>query len=114
MYIWCQIQLGETIYTQPLEKLINIQEKYQKEQSDELVEAFRSQIIVLSKLKLKKEFHYTNEEFNIKFNKSGGGYKNIGVIEDIYTSLIKNKDGNDGVHYTKLRNSQKHYNLTCF
>lgn len=99
VYKWCQIQLGETLYTQELEKIISIFEKYSKEESDELLKALNDQFEVLSKLGLKNELHYSNEEITIKLNKAGGGYKNIGLIEDIYANLIKNKKGNDGTHY---------------
>jgi DNA uptake protein ComE-like DNA-binding protein len=53
----------------------------------------------LTALGLKEAMHYPREERTIKESESGGGYKNIGTIEEILASLVRKKLGNDGTYY---------------
>lgn len=48
---------------------------------------------------LSEEIHYPIEERKIKEDESGGGYKSIGTVEEIYENLVKTKRGNDGTFY---------------
>ena len=59
----------------------------------------RRQLKALDDLGLKQGTHYSEEEWGIKRDKAGGGYENIGFIEDKYASLIRDKQGNDGTYY---------------
>lgn len=62
------------------------------DESDKLIQR-------LNDLGLKKEIHYPSEEWHVKAQASGGGYQNIGSIEEIYASLVRKKLGNDGTYY---------------
>jgi len=53
----------------------------------------------LTALGLKEEIHYSSEERAIKRSEAGGGYKNIGTIDEILASLSRKKLGNDGTFY---------------
>jgi len=54
---------------------------------------------MLTALGLKEEIHYSREEQSIKKHEAGGGYQNIGTIEEILASLVRKKVGNDGTFY---------------
>ena len=106
---WCLIQLGEQKYTSVLRKyvdtLVAIQDDDSKEKHDELAE-YQSEI---DELGLKKEIHYTIEELNAKYPKGGGGYVNIGFVEERYADLVRTKRGNDGTHYKNHLNRHLNY-----
>ncbi|MET0461900.1 MAG: helix-hairpin-helix domain-containing protein [Chitinophagaceae bacterium] len=71
--------------------------KYEKE--EKALDDYWEHQKALETLGLKKDVHFTIEELNVKLNESGGGYLNIGTIEEIYTNLIRKKRGNDGTYY---------------
>lgn len=137
--IWCEIQLGNSKYTTPLaravelyaveyvstdrrlKKLLAERKEDAQKQSDTKTAAkkrsakkspasdgadFENKIAAsykaiqsLNELGLKEEIHYPIEERNVKAQKFGGGYLNIGTIEEIYANLIRKKLGNDGTYY---------------
>jgi len=105
IYIWCQIQLGNSKFTEPLEKMISklvlLDEEKEEfgECSKETLKDFKDNIKTLKELNLKSKIHYTPEELTIKDNKSAGGYLNIGFVEERYNDLVRMKKGNDGTYY---------------
>ncbi|WP_320838664.1 helix-hairpin-helix domain-containing protein [Zhongshania sp.] len=106
---WCSIQLGEQRYTSVLRKyvdtLLAIQDDNSKELLDELAE-YQSEI---DEIGLKEELHYSIEELNAKASESGGGYVNIGFVEERYADLVRTKRGNDGTHYKNALNKHLNY-----
>ena len=113
IYIWCQIQLGDTQYTQSLKKFISIMEQIHKdnsqEEQDKLNKEYKNKVKVLSNLDLKQKIHYSIEELNVKHDNHGGGYKNIGFIEETYNDLIRMKQGNSGGYYKSHLNTHINY-----
>lgn len=109
--IWCAIQLGETKYTYPIEKLIALYSKSTEvsRKSKEFEDKLNKRFDALNSLNLKQYIHYSNDEVTIKADASGGGYANIGFIEDRYTDLVKVKSGNDGTYYK--HNLNRHINF---
>lgn len=126
--IWCEIQLGNTKYTHTLsaaasnlslfriqinealegklennatqKKLASKKEILKKEPKyNEFLGNAKNYIQKIKELGLKIGIHYSSEEEQIKSEKSGGGYQNIGFIEEIYKDIVRTKSGNDGTHY---------------
>jgi hypothetical protein len=59
----------------------------------------RSYVKALDALGLKEDVHYPREERELKKLEAGGGYRNIGTIEELYANLVTTKKGNDGTFY---------------
>ena len=96
--LWCEIQLGNPKYTRPLTDFINTlvaKDKDTKEGQQKISAATKT----LNMLELNGDVHYTIEELNLKHTESGGGYHNIGFIEEKYGDLVRLKKGNDGTYY---------------
>lgn len=96
---WCAIQLGDKNYTSALERLISALTTKDETTSEVDLKKVKAAYGELEKLGLEQSIHHSNEELNIKFPKSGGGYKNIGFIEEKYADLVRKKEGNDGTYY---------------
>ncbi|CAA6804952.1 MAG: FIG00640624: hypothetical protein [uncultured Sulfurovum sp.] len=109
VYIWCEIQLGNPKYTNTLKQYIDCVLQYQKEKTDDSLKATNRIIDKLIELNLKSEIHYTNEELNIKKDINGGGYENIGFVEETYNDLLRLKKGNDGSFYKTHLNTHISY-----
>lgn len=97
--IWCQVQLGEPKYTEPLKKLLDAassagQAPISKE-TQAKIDAARKEVNDVGL----KDMHYTLEELNAKVSESGGGYISIGFVEERYADLVRRKRGNDGTYY---------------
>jgi len=60
---------------------------------DKKVRKGQGHLNALTALGLKEEIHYPIEEREIKRNEAGGGYKNVGTIEEILASLVRKKLG---------------------
>lgn len=103
--LWCAVQLADATYVDPLKELATFLVEHQDPTTDEYKNGISKHIKVLAKLGLSHEIHFTNEEINIKLDSSGGGYKNIGFIEERYADLVRLKKGNDGSHYKNHLNS---------
>jgi hypothetical protein len=109
IHMWCQIQLGEQEYTRALKKFLDVLLVRQDDDSQEVIDELDEYRQELEKLGLKSGIHYTSEELGVKANKSGGGYVNIGYIEEMYADLLRTKRGNDGTHYQNNLNVHIHY-----
>lgn len=104
VYIWCEIQLGNSEYTATLQdyvlKLLDYLPEFNKHSNIDGIEKELNEIIEkLDKLHLKNEIHYNVAEITIKANKASGGYSNIGFIEERYKDLVRTKRGSDGTYY---------------
>lgn len=96
---WCSIQLGERRFVAPLKKLLDIATTEEDPESKKVKSALSEAIQALEALNLKQNFHYTHEELTVKASESGGGYVNIGFVEERYADLVRTKRGNDGTYY---------------
>ncbi len=107
---WCAIQLGDEKYTIALQALIDYASDASIDKETKQSEDKINQLIeVLKNLKLNQETHYSNEELKIKLPKSGGGYTNIGFIEERYADLLRLRKGNDGTYYKNNLNNHLNY-----
>ena len=107
--LWCSIQLGERRLVEPLERLLaalTAEDYPNSAQSKKLVNDINGE---LGTLNLKESIHYPNEELNIKFTESGGGYISIGFIEERYADLVRLKKGNDGTFYKNNLNNHLNF-----
>lgn len=99
--IWCEIQLGNKVYTNDLIKAVDSLIKLidKNKPTDEVSKEYK---IIVKELKEKgynPKVHFSAEEVNIKGDRDGGGYANIGYIEERYSDLVRLKKGNDGTFY---------------
>lgn len=102
---WCSIQLGDRKYTTPLSELLSVLQEKDKRKRDEKLLPIEENLKILGL----GDIHKTNEELNIKLRESGGGYNNIGFIEERYADLVRLKRGNDGTHYKNPLNAHINY-----
>lgn len=109
VFIWCEIQLGNPKYTEPLKKYINALIKLSKEKNSDTKKYCKEVESKLTEIGLTIDEHYSADELQIKNVKSGGGYKNIGFIEEKYADLVRTKSGNDGTYYKSNLNSHINY-----
>lgn len=107
--LWCSIQLGDSTYVHPLKNLTYFLINHQDPSTSDYQEGISKHIKILEKLGLTHEIHFTNEEINIKLDASGGGYVNIGFIEERYADLVRLKKGNDGTHYKNNLNNHLNF-----
>ncbi|MBF6648470.1 helix-hairpin-helix domain-containing protein [Methylobacter sp. BlB1] len=109
IHTWCLIQLGEQEYTSALRKFVDTLVVRQEDDSKEVVEELAEYQREIDNLGLKAGVHYSNEELTAKYPKSGGGYVNIGFVEERYADLIRTKRGNDGTYYKNDLNRHINY-----
>lgn len=107
--LWCSIQLADTKYVVPLKNLGAFLVEHQDSESEAYQKGIIAQIKILEALNLNEDIHYCNEEINIKLDASGGGYVNIGFIEERYADLVRLKKGNDGTYYKNHLNNHINY-----
>jgi len=112
MVMWCAIQLGDMNYIPSLEKyiksLIEVSENTSLS-SDEQRNKYSILEDKLIKNGFTKDIHFSLEEVSIKVDKSGGGYVNIGFIEEAYADLVRRKTGNAGGLYKNNLNKHISY-----
>jgi len=108
---WCEIQLGNTTYTRPLKEYIDllIAANSETDNSKELKKKIPTKQEKLEEIGITKEIYHNLEELNIKKDESGGGYNNIGFIEEAYTDLVREKIGNGGGLYKNHLNKHISY-----
>ncbi|MUG72176.1 ComEA family DNA-binding protein [Paenibacillus validus] len=107
--IWCEIQMGNTKYIKPLENYIEILVATNKSKTKINIKKLTEVREELKKLQVDIDEHCSLEELNVKANKSGGGYINIGFIEERYNDLVRTKKGNDGTFYKNNLNNHLNY-----
>ncbi|WAT88512.1 ComEA family DNA-binding protein [Delftia acidovorans] len=97
--IWCAIQHGDSRYISDLQEFLSYLKSEPDISSDEFKVNYRAFLKKLKEIGLKEEYHFTNEELNIKASESGGGYVSIGFVEEKYADLVRTKKGNDRTYY---------------
>lgn len=100
LVIWTEIQIGNTLYTSSLKKLIDAfmaNEEEETKESKELLDKLKKTV---EELGIIVGIDITNEELTAKATIAGGGFSNIGYIEDKYHDFVKTKRGNDRTYYT--------------
>jgi DNA uptake protein ComE-like DNA-binding protein len=106
---WCSIQLGERQFVAPLKKLLDLATTKEDPESKKVKTAISGAIQALEALGLNQKIHYTHEELTLKAAESGGGYVNIGFVEERYADLVRTKKGNDGTYYKNNLYSHLNY-----
>lgn len=104
--IWCEIQLGNRLYT---DSLNNFFEKVASKTVESNEKQLQKIIRDLEAKGLNSKLHLSFEEIEIKANQSSGGYVGIGFIEDKYNDLVRQKKGNDGTYYKSDLNNHINY-----
>lgn len=107
--LWCSIQLGDSTYVQPLKEFTEFLVEHKDTSTSDYKEGISKHIKILKKLGLTHEIHFTNEEMNIKLDASGGGYANIGFVEERYADLVRLRKGNDGTYYKNHLNNHLNF-----
>jgi hypothetical protein len=105
--IWCDIQLGDLKYTIPLKKYLS--GLLNKKETKESEESLPARVKELKQLNLSMDDHCSLDELNVKAAESGGGYINVGFIEEKYADLVRRKQGNDGTYYKNNLSSHLNY-----
>ena len=102
---WCSVQLGDKKYTEILSDLLLALQIKDSDEQDEKVD------LILKKLEDLglDDMHFNDEELNVKVISGGGGYLNIGFIEERYADLVRLKKGNDGTYYKNNLNAHINY-----
>ncbi|MCG8763555.1 helix-hairpin-helix domain-containing protein [Tenacibaculum finnmarkense] len=96
LVIWTEVQLGNTYYTTSLKELIDIYINNEEESTKESKEELKKITKTVEELNI----NITSEELTAKSTIAGGGFSNIGYIEDKYKDFVKTKRGNDKTYYT--------------
>lgn len=97
--IWTEIQLGNSNYTVPLENWIKCYLEDSKTKDKVSEENLNKANAELKKLSIELVSMVTTDELTAKATTSGGGFANVGFIEERYNDLVKTKKGNDGTYY---------------
>lgn len=106
--IWCAIQLGDPKYTMPLIEFFKFVIEAENPETKSFQNNLDKRMQNLAKMGIKSDMHYPNEEIRWENDNSGGGYNNIGFIEEQYSDLVRRKSGNDGTYYQN--NLSQHLN----
>lgn len=99
LIIWCEIQFGNTKFTIPIKNYIEAYSELSKQKTKDNKDKIDKRTEEVEKLGLKKDVHLVIDELAVKCSKSGGGFANIGFIEERYADLVRTKKGNDGTYY---------------
>lgn len=107
--IWCAIQLGDTKYTKPITELLQFVIETENAKTKSFQVKLDKRMQDLANIGVKDNIHYSDEEITLKSIESGGGYNNIGFIEEKYADLVRRKKGNDGTYYKNSLNKHINY-----
>jgi DNA uptake protein ComE-like DNA-binding protein len=99
LLLWTEVQLGNSIYTLPLQKFIEAYLNNEKSKTKATAKALLDKTKELDDLGMKLGNLFSNEELTAKATEAGGGFANIGFIEEKYNDFVKHKKGNDGTYY---------------
>ncbi|WP_299583338.1 hypothetical protein [uncultured Sunxiuqinia sp.] len=97
--LWTEIQLGNTTYTLPLTNWLNTYLANQENKTKANEKKLKTLDDELNKLGIELGKIIEGDELSAKINESGGGFKNIGFVEERYADITKFKKGNDGTYY---------------
>lgn len=109
IHVWCLIQLGEQKYSIALSMYLETLLVSIKDNSKEVEEKLAGHQKKLDDLGLNAEIHYPSEELTVKYKEAGGGYVNIGFVEEQYADLLRTKKGNNGTYYKNALNHHINY-----
>jgi DNA uptake protein ComE-like DNA-binding protein len=97
--IWTEIQLGNHFYVLTIKEWIDAfldNQRIKSEESEKKLEKIQKS---LAEIGITIGETIGSEEINAKASESGGGFNNIGFIEEKYADFSKHKKGNDGTYY---------------
>ena len=97
LYIWTEIQLGNTGYTTILEKWVQCYIKNKQEKTNETQKSLKKATDPVVDLGIIIGSHITLEELLARSNESGGGFRHVGFIEAKYRQLLQTNEENQGV-----------------
>lgn len=100
LWTWSQVQLGNTKYTNALDKLCKkVTSEYEKENKTQNIsdKKYKEDIENINKLKI--PLFDINEILRFKNNSEAAGFSSVDFIENKLNVLIREKKGNDGYHY---------------
>ncbi|AFM04710.1 DNA uptake protein [Bernardetia litoralis DSM 6794] len=97
--IWTEVQLGNILFTIPIQNWLDSYAENEKENNKESKKDLKEKFEKLEEIGIELASIFTSEELSVKSIESGGGFNNIGFIEDKYNDFIKSKRGNDGTFY---------------
>ncbi|MFI1770169.1 hypothetical protein [Thalassobellus citreus] len=97
--IWTEVQLGNVLFTQPIQNWLDSYTENERENSKESKKDLKEKFEKLEEIGINLANIFTSEELSAKSIESGGGLNNIGFVEEKYNDFIKSKRGNDGTFY---------------
>lgn len=99
IYAWCQVQLGNTEYTDAMSKLYEDFDKVQEENGNINLEDPKLGKSLSEFLKLHIPMKDIRESYHYKTQDVCGGKNSVDFIEQKYSLLLSEKKGNDGTYY---------------
>lgn len=99
IYAWCQVQLGNTEYTDAMSKLYEDFGKVQEENGNINLEDPKLGKSLSEFLKLHIPMKDIRESYHYKTQDVCGGKNSVDFIEQKYSLLLSEKRGNDGTYY---------------
>jgi DNA uptake protein ComE-like DNA-binding protein len=99
LIIWTEIQLGNSRYTLPLKNWIAAYIQNEKSKNKTAAKVLLDETNKLDEIGIKLGTTISTDELSTKASDSGGGFANIGFIEEKYSDFLKHKKGNDGTYY---------------
>lgn len=99
IYAWCQVQLGNTEYTDATSKLYEDFDKVQEENGNINLEDPKLGKSLSEFLKLHIPMKDIRESYHYKTQDICGGKNSVDFIEQKYSLLLSEKKGNDGTYY---------------
>ena len=99
LIIWTEIQIGNSNYTIALKNWIDSYVENQKQKTKITEKKLNEFTAELDKIGIELGSVISSEELSVKSDESGGGFLNIGFIEEKYNDFLKTKKGNDGTYY---------------
>lgn len=99
IYAWCQVQLGNTEYTDAMSKLYEDFGKVQEENGNINLEDPKLGKSLSEFLKLHIPMKDIRESYHYKTQDACGGKNSVDFIEQKYSLLLSEKKGNDGTYY---------------
>lgn len=100
LWTWCQVQLGNTKYTNALDKLCKkVNSEYEKENKVQNIDdkKYKEEITNINKLKI--PLFDLNEIISFKNNSQAGGFSSVDFIENKLNEFAREKIGNDRHYY---------------
>jgi len=97
--IWTEVQLGNVLFTLPMQNWLDSYAINEKENSKKSKKDLAENFAKIEELGIELTSIFTSEELTAKSIESGGGFSNIGFIEEKYNDFIKSKRVTDGTFH---------------